>query len=191
VFSPLDPGIVEFTPDKHVESGPGGLHLENRVFYPIPGMDDINATQVIGQMMGAGLVSNHDARRMHPHVRDPEGTEKRLLVEALENMNLASLSARATEGGIPPEDSARMIELAYQGKPLYEIIQIVNQEASERQAMEAPAPEQMAPGLANPGEGAEAGMGAGLVTPGGTPLEQMRELIGALNATTPGGGNAG
>jgi len=189
VFSPLDPGITDFTPNRHVEDGRDGEpHLENRVFYPIPGMDDINATQVVGQMMGAGLVSAHDARRMHPHVRDPEGTERRLLIEALEGMNLQALGARATEGGIPPEDSARMIELAYTGMPLHEIIQTVNDEAAKRQAEMQPTPEAQMPGLANPGEGAEAGMGAGLVSGGGTPLEQMRELIGALNATTPPGG---
>jgi hypothetical protein len=191
VFSPLDPGIIDFTPDKHVEAGPTGPMLENRVFYPIPGMDDINATQVIGQMMGAGLVSNHDARRMHPHVRDPEGTEKRLLVEQLESMSLAALGTRASAPpGVPPEDMARMIELAHQGMPLYEIILKVNEEASARQAMEAPSPEQMAPGLANPGEGAEAGMGAGIVSPGGTGIEQLRAMVGALQATTPEGGPA-
>jgi hypothetical protein len=189
VFSPLDPGQVDFTPNRHVEDGPDGEpHVENRVFYPIPGMDDINATQVIGQMMGANLTSSYHARRMHPHVNDPEGVERQLLVEALESLNLQSLATRAAEGGIPPEDSARMIELAQKGLPLFKVIQTVNEEASKRQAEQQPAPEAMQPGLANPGEGAEAGMGGGLVSPGGTPLEQMRSLMGALSATSPQGG---
>jgi hypothetical protein len=188
VYSPLDPGAVDFVPEKHVELDQDGTEfVDNRVTYAIPGMDDINATQVIGQMMGANLVSGHDARRMHPHVRDPEGTERRLLVEALEGMNLQSLAARAAEGGIPPEDSARMIELAYTGLPLHEIIKKVNEEASARQTMQEPTPEQMAPGLANPGEGAEAGMmGEGMISGQGTNLERMSELVRAVR-TPPGG----
>ncbi len=79
-----------------------------------------------------------------------------------------------------------MIELIYEGKRIHEAIAIANQEASERQA-EAPTPgpagpEQM-PGLANVGEGAEAGFGGGLVSNTGTNLERFREIIGALRST--------
>jgi hypothetical protein len=192
VYSPLDPGAVQFVPETHVELDDDDRQpfVENRVYYPIPGMDDINATQVVGQMMGANLVSAYDARRMHPHVRDPEGTERRLLVEALEGMNLQSLAQRATTPpGIPPEDTARMLELAYEGKPLHEIIQTVNDEASKRQAEQAPPPEAQMPGLANPGEGAEAGMmGEGMVSGPGTNLERLDQLMGAIAAPAPGGG---
>jgi hypothetical protein len=192
VYSPLDPGAVEFKPSEHIErTADGGLFTKNRVSYPIPGMDDINATQVIGQMMGARLIAPYDARRMHPHVTDPEGTERRLIIDEMEQMAMVALGQRAsTPPGIPPEDFARMIELVYEGKRIHEAIAIANQEASERQAAMAPpampgappGPEMM-PGLANPGEGAEAGMGAGLVSGGGTDLERFREMLGALQAT--------
>jgi hypothetical protein len=196
VSSPLDPGAVEFIPDKHVEvDRDGRLFVENRVHYPIPGMDDINATQVIGQMQGTGLISSYDARRMHPHVVDPEGTERRLLVEQMESMMLQALGARATTPpGIPPTDFARMIQLVYEGKRVHEAVRIADEEASRRQAaidaqsqelmmsQQQPGPEQM-PGLANPGEGAE--MGGGLVSGQGTNLERLREIVGAMQSTSP------
>lgn len=190
VYSPLDPGAVPFTPAEHVEFRDGAPFVENRVSYPIPGMDDINATQVIGQMMGARLIAAHDARVMHPHVKDPEGTERRLIIEEMEQMAVAALGQRATTPpGIPPEDFARMIELIYEGKRIHEAIGIANREAQERQASMpdqmpegGPAPEAM-PGLANVGEGEEAGMGGGLVSNQGTDLERFREILGALRST--------
>jgi hypothetical protein len=169
VSFPHEPAVVEFIPGKHIETlngiadskGRPVLTVKARVSYPIPGMDDTNATVVIGQMLAAGLISQRDARRMHPHVLDPEGTERQVLVEQFEGLSMAGIGQRAQAGGIPPEDTARMVELAYEGKRLDEIIRVVNEEASARQAQQAPpaqpdqmmAPEAM-PGLANPGEGA-------------------------------------
>ena len=184
VYSPLDPGAVEFKPNEHVERAEGGkLFVDNRVFYPIPGMDDINSTQVIGQMQGAGLISNYDARRMHPHVTDPEGTERRMMVEQLDLITLTALRERAaTPPGIPPEDVAKITGKLLDGIPLNEAVAQVNKEAQERQAtqVEPGMPETM-PGLANPGEGAE--MGGGLVSNQGTDLERFRSVVQALNST--------
>lgn len=195
VYSPLDPGAEEFVPADHVETTADGPFLENRVFYPIPGMDDINATQVIGQMQGTGLISAYDARRMHPHINDPEGTERRLVVEQMESMMLQVIGQRATTPpGIPPNDFARIIQLVYDGKRLHEAVAQVDEEASRRQAAQDEmgaqmeltpgGPEQM-PGLANPGEGAE--MGGGLVSNGGTDLERLREMVAAIQATSAQG----
>ena len=186
VYSPLDPGAEEFIPAEHVENkADGSPFLDNRVFYPIPGMDDINATQVIGQMMGAELISRYDARRMHPHINEPEGTERRLLAEQMQQLNLTALMQRAsTPPGIPPGDLGRLTQLVLEGTELWEAELIVQREAQERQAATPPsptAPEAM-PGLANPGEGAEMG---GMVSTEGTPLEQFRGLVGALRSTTP------
>jgi hypothetical protein len=190
VSSPLDPGAVEFTPSTHIETDHAGeLFLENRVHYPIPGMDDINATQVIGQMVGANLVSLYDARRMHPHVRDPEGTERQLLVETLENLALGALGQRATTGGIPPTDLAEIIRLVREGHPIHKAIEIADEAASARQAAEPPAPPpgmmaapEAMPGLAVPGEGAEAGMGGPPISGPPEGLENLRSLAQALQA---------
>jgi hypothetical protein len=182
VGSELDPGSVVFVPEDHVETDASGqLYLENRVHYPIPGMDDINATQVIGQMLGTGLISAFGARRMHPHVRDPEGEERQILVENLQSMNLAALGQRAAQGGIPPADLARLTQLVMGGMSLIDAEIQVDKEASERQAALPPAPTegQLAapeamPGLASPGEGAEMG--------GGMPIEPPPPAVDNLNA---------
>lgn len=191
VGSPLDPGDVEFVPDTHVETDRGRLFVENHVHYPLPGLDDINATQVIGQMVGAQLISLRDARRMHPHVRDPEGTERALLVEQLEQLALGALGQRATQGGIPPEDLARIIELVYEGMRPHEAIAQANKEAQERQAAAPPPPTpeqavapEATPGLAAPGEGQEMGAGGGVPEPTiqGPPesLQNLQALAQAL-----------
>lgn len=189
VGSELDPGSVEFKPEEHVETGPDGkLFLENRVHYPIPGMDDINATQVIGQMQGTGLISSYGARRMHPHVRDPEGEERQILVEQLQSMTLAALGQRAAAGGVPPEDMAALMEEVQKTGDLTKAIIAVNQAASERQAAmpPAPGPEQMAapeamPGLAMPGEGAEMGGGAPIEPPP-PGIDNLNALVSAMQA---------
>jgi hypothetical protein len=177
-----DSDAVSFVPETHVETDENGdLFLENRVKYPVPGMDDINATQVIGQMQGTGLVSQKAARRMHPHVEDPEGEERQILVEQLDSMTLAALGQRAGAGGVPPEDMAALAIEIRKGMSLNEAIIAVNKAASERQAAlpPAPGPEQLAapeamPGLAMPGEGAEMG--------GGMPIEPPPPAVDNLNA---------
>lgn len=196
VAFPHEPAVVDFEPSKHIETlrgladaqGRQALTIKARVLYPIPGMDDTNATVVIGQMLAAGLISQRDARRMHPHVLDPEGTERQVLVEQFEGLSMASIGQRAQSGGVPPEDTARMIELAYQGKRLDEILLTVNEEASARQAAAPPpapegmmAPPEAMPGLANPGEGG--GMGPGVPPQIEGPNDDMQNLsaiVGAL-----------
>jgi hypothetical protein len=188
VYSPLDPDAEEFVPSVHVENGPSGkLFVENRVHYPIPGMDDMNATGIIGQMMGARLISKRTARVLHPHVQDPDGDERQMDIEDLGDMFKAALGARATQPpGIPPEDFARMIELRTEGLPLHEAAQKANEEAQARQAAipPPPGPGQMAapetmPGMANPGEGAELG-GGGTVQAPGENLDNVRALAQAF-----------
>jgi hypothetical protein len=190
VFGPYDPAAVDFHPVTHIERDPrdGTIDLENRVYYPIPGMDDINATQVIGQMMGAELISKRDARRMHPHVHDADGAERQILIEQLDTFTLQALATRAaTPPGIPPTDMSRIRELVGEGRPLYEAVGIADAEASERQAaqVEPGAPEAM-PGLANPGEGAEMGGLAPTIQGPGEDLTRLRELVSAIQAPTGG-----
>lgn len=188
VSSPLDPGAVRFVPETHIEADyDGTVVLENRVHYPLPGLDDINATQVIGQMLGAELISKRDARRLHPHNHDPEGTERQILVEQLETFALQALAQRAQQG-LAPIDYARIIELVYEGKRIDEAISQADREAQERQAAQAPpeqpgqvVPPETMPGLAVPGEGAES-MGPPAIPPPGESLSNLRALVGALQS---------
>lgn len=189
VGSEFDSSSVEFVPEDHVELDRDGKpYLENGVKYPIPGMDDINATQVIGQMQGTGLISAYGARRMHPHVRDPEGEERQIIIEQLQAMSLAALGQRASQGGVPPEDLAAITEEVLKGLDLNQAILAVNQAASERQATipPAPAPDQIAapeamPGLGNPGEGAGQGMGVPIEPPP-PGIDNLNALVSAMQA---------
>lgn len=188
VSSPLDPGAVKFVPKTHIETDyDGALWLENRVHYPLPGMDDINATQVVGQMEGAELISKMGARRLHPYVRDPEGEERQITVEQLESFQMQSLAARA-QAGMPPIDYSRIIELVMDGKRLHEAVQIADREAQERQAAEPPPPgpgqvvaPETQPGLAQPGEGAETQLPPSIPAPGQS-LGNLRDLVSAMQA---------
>lgn len=193
VGSKTDTSVVEFVPGKHVEQlghddlrGRAALSVRNHVTYPMPGMDDANATVVIGQMLAAGLISERDARRLHPHVGDPEASERQRMVEQLEGIALAQLTQRAQAGGIPPGDIGRIIALAYEGKRLHEAIEIVDQEASARQAQIAPAPQpgqaappEMMPGLATPGEGAEM-QAPPSIAPPTDDMQNLRSVVSAL-----------
>lgn len=198
VYSPLDPGATTFVPSEHVERAANGeLFVENRVHYPIPGMDDINATQVIGQMMGAKLISRRTARILHPHVLDPEGDERQMLIEDLGTAQLQAIMTRAaTPPGIPPEALSLIIKHVQDGLPLHEAELAVEKEMRERQAAEppAPAPGQLAPpeaqpGLANPGEGAEMGGGGQVQAPPGE-LDNLRSLMRAFQAPPQEAANA-
>jgi hypothetical protein len=187
-----DPENVEFVPEDHIETDRDGkLFLANRVRYPMPGMDDINSTQVIGQMVGAQLLSLHHARRLHPHIPDPEGVERQLIVEQLQAMVLASIGQRAVAGGIPPEDIAALSEAVLRGYSVNEAVLMVQKLAQQRQAAQPPAPEpgQLAapgamPGLANPGEGQEMGQQGAAMAPQPPPsaVENVRALAQAYAA---------
>ena len=135
-------------------------------------MDDINATQVVGQMMGAELISAHGARRIHPHVSDPDGEERRLLIEGLQSMELAALARRQHATGHPARrhgphgrTGGRRQDAQCRGAPGLQGSSGTSGRDTGRATGRAAGAEQM-PGLANPGEGMEAGgMAQGLVSP--------------------------
>lgn len=183
VFSgwPTDQGQVAFQPDEHLES------TDNVVVYPIPGGDVQSTTINLGQLFGAELISKRTAQRLHPWVPDPEAEEQQSLVENLEKAILESYLQRSAQGGIPPIDQARMLELVTQGKSLVEAITTADREASERQAREAPPPQpgmgmppEVMPGLGNPGEGGEMLPPPVPQPPAG--LDNFRQLTRALRS---------
>lgn len=188
VSAPWDPGEVEFIPSRHIEKAPSGKpHVANRVVYPIPGVDDANATLVLGQMLQLGLISQDDAMEMHPLVVDPEATKRASLIAQLEAAQSQSILQAASSGTLPHNDMSRIIELVYAGKALHEAVALADREASERQASAAPpppegmvaAPEEM-PGLSMPGMGAEMGPGVAAEPPSG--LQDIQALTQALQA---------
>lgn len=184
-------GGTEFVPSTHVETVDGAPFVRNKVQYPIPGVDDANATQIIGQLLGARLLDNETGMRMHPLIKDPDGVKRRLNIQSMEEVMIQSFLQRASTGGVTPVDGARVLELLNEGEPLYKAVMQADKEASERQATQAPepqpgmaaAPEAM-PGLAMPGEGAEM-QAPPAVPPPEEGLKNVKALVAAMQA--PGG----
>lgn len=154
-------GKVTYTPATDFETD------HNVVTYAQAGSDINNLTIGLGQRVGIGTLSKDTAMRLDPMVDDPEVERDKVTAEALEAALLASIQQQASSGAIPPHDLARIMKLVQQDVSLPDAIQQAQQEAQARQAQQTPptAPEAM-PGLAQPGMGAEAGMGGG---PPGSP----------------------
>lgn len=116
--------------------------------------------------------------RIDPLVEDVEKERDAVVAEQLEQSLLSGLQQQAAQGALPPADLARIMELVRNDQlELAEAVAKAQEEAQERQAMPVEATEPAAqPGLAQPGMGAEAGMG------GGPPPAQpdIRQLLGAL-----------
>lgn len=134
---------------------------ENIVRYSMPGSDMNDMVVTGGQRVGMGTLSKYRFMEIDPMVDDPEAEQARVVVEGLRAALLQGLQTMASQpGGIPIPDLARIIKLTNRGKTLEEAVDIVQREAQERQSPQSPvapdAPEAM-PGLAMPGQGAEAG----------------------------------
>lgn len=148
--------IVEFVPNKDFET------FENRVEYPLPGMDANGATVAVAQLNGAGLMSKRTARMKHPMIDSPEGEERRIQHESLTDALQASIQQQAVGGQLPVADLARIVQLLDSGVDLPEAVQKAHDEAQKRQAAQAPppdpgmgAPPEMQPGLSAPDTGVE------------------------------------
>lgn len=155
-------GRGEYTPDDVWETD------ENTVRYSFPGADLNQLIISSGQSIGMGTMSKRRGMELDPRIEDPDLEHARVQSEALEEALLSALQQAAAGGTLPPADLARIVQLRVAGhKPLPEAVMQVHDEAQRRQAStgppgtpEAPAapgsPEAQ-PGLAQAGQGAEAG----------------------------------
>lgn len=151
VSLPKAKGPVDYVPNKHFETD------ENKVEYPMPGAD-VNAAVIgVAQRVGSGLMSRRAGMWADPLIDDPEHMYDEVTGEELERATLDSIKQQAAQGAIPPGDMARIDQLVREdNKPLYEAIQIAQEEAQERQAEELDEGDPgLEPGLAQPGMGAE------------------------------------
>ena len=172
-----DFGHVEYTPSEDFESS------ENAVTYSIAGAD-INQTSVaISQAQGTGLMSSRTARRKHPLIEDETSEEEQIAVEAIEAAIRDTLLMQAQQGALPLVDLAEMLDQYKKGRSWSDAVRKADEKARARQAAEAPAPEEMAPGLALPGMGAEAMPELGpAIAPPADSLQNFKQLTTALNA---------
>lgn len=146
---PGDRGIVEFTPSEHIET------YANTVTYAYAGADVVEATQVIGSLMGAGMISRASARMQHPMIDDPDHEGKLVESERLEDAVMEAIAEQVRGGQLPLLVLTRIQREIAKGTDLSEAVRMIEEEAQRIQASQPPAvppgmaaaPEQM-PGLA-------------------------------------------
>jgi hypothetical protein len=161
-------GVVDYTPNKDFDTD------DNRVLFTHPGADMNDLVIGAGQRIGMGTMSKKSFMQIDPLVEDAETEHDAVIAEALEQSLLVSLQSQASQGGIPPGDLARIVELVRTDRAeLADAVVKVQVEAQERQALQVPegSPE-LQPGLAQPGAGAEAQPAPGPAGPPG-----LRDLL--------------
>lgn len=185
---PNDPGVVEFTPEKHIEA------TDNVVSYPIAGADSQGTTIILGQLLGANLISRRTAMERHPMIGDATAEMSRIDEEVFERAATEAILNQAMQGALPLIFLAE-IEKARRTDPngdIFTAIEKADRAIRERQAAEAPPPQEgqiaapeTEPGLAAPQVTQQPGqpeMGQGRSI-GPTPdQEGLRELMNALAA---------
>jgi hypothetical protein len=156
-------GPLDYTPNATFVSD------HNVVKYAMAGSDLNGQVVRTGQKLGAGLISKKTARRNDPEIADPDFEDHMVTAEQLENAFLQSLSQQAATGAISPVDLARIVELVTKDKlPPVEAFNKAHEEAQTRQATSGapgtpegpaePGSPEAQPGVAMPGQGAEAGV---------------------------------
>lgn len=179
-----DQGIVEFTPEKHIET------TENTVSYAIPGADVQGTTIELGQLYGLKAISLHTVRTQHPYIADPDGEASRVEEEMLEQAILEGIATQAAQGAIPITYLAKIEQFRKKEPDIVQAVLKADEWMKNEQAKLAPppgegqgaSPAQM-PGLAPPGTAP--------VPPGAPPGAMPPEMAGMgpeMGAGPPGGG---
>lgn len=150
------PARIEVNLDKQIDSN------LNKVTYPLPGADAPTAAVTINTMVATGLMSRRTGRYKHPFIDSPEAEERQVVREELEMNMLEGIKQQGLQGIIPPADIAEIYRSVEEGESLADAIISMQRKAQERQAQQAPPPQEgqvaspeMMPGLAMPGMGAE------------------------------------
>lgn len=171
----------------HVSYVPNDTFTTDEVIvkYAHAGVDE--GSQIIqnGQRLGTRQISLKTARRMDPAIDDPDFEEDQVMVEALDMAMLGGVTTQAQSGQMPiPDIAAIQLELSKK-RTLAEAITHVHELAQKRQATSADAggpadpngPEAQ-PGLAAPGQGAEAGTDQ--IPPVGPSAQHLQGLLASL-----------
>lgn len=159
----------------------------NRVVYAMAGADANGLVVGIGQRIGVGTMSKKTGRRLDPFIEDADLEEEYVNYEDLERIAKQAFEQQAASGSVPLVDVARIMQLVTQDKkPLVEALVVAQNEAQARQAQQVPptAPEAQ-PGLALPGQGAEAQVASVQAPP--SSVGNLASLMGDLRKKLPAG----
>lgn len=174
---PGDRGHVEYTPAKDFESG------ENTVDYSMPGADINQLTVAIGQAVGTGMISKKAGRQKLPLAESPEEDEKQIFAEQMQDVAIQAFSQQALSGQLPLIDYAEIYEKMFGESEWTKAVKSADKLARERQsaAPETPTAPEAMPGLASPGQGAEAMAPPAIAEPTESSLN-FQDLISAMRA---------
>jgi hypothetical protein len=196
-----DPGMTEYQPAKHFQSDAGGR--AQSVTYPISGADLSQTNVALGQMIGAGLMSKKNGRRVHPLIPDSENEETTIDYERMKDAVVLGFNQQVAAGGVSLENAARIAQDLADGDSVLEAIVKENQrareeaEAAAREAAEqqgaggpegAMPPTAMQPGIQPGADAASAAASPALtqqlaqIPPPTTSQERFRQLNNALRA---------
>ena len=181
-------GHLDYTPNKDFDSD------YTTVTYPMAGADVQNLTIGISQLQGTDMMSQQTGRRLHPWIQDADLEGDLVLREQMQAATMQGLLQKASTGEIPISDMARIQQLVVEDnvEPYKAILQ-AQQEAQERQASVTaegapdaadPLSPAAQPGLAVPGQGAEAGVGA-TMPPMTENLNRLDETMRTLRSVAP------
>jgi hypothetical protein len=182
---PGDRGHVDFTPKNDIESH------ENVVRYPIPGADVVQLTQILGSMLGAGVISQDTFQTMHPYIDDASQERSTIRREELHEALMAGIQQQIASGQMPTTVVAKLYKRVDGGENLFDALIAIDNELREEQAAAAaaqPPPEDpmaqlgLAAGpLADaPGAGLPPAAGPPPLAPGGPGVDMAQLLAGAM-----------
>jgi len=188
-------GNLDYTPNKDFDSE------YTQVTYPMAGADVQNLTIGVGQLVGTEMMSKDTGRKLHPWIDDPDLEGDKVKAEGLEAAVLAGIQQKANTGEIPIADVARITQLIVENNlPPYRAVLQAQEEAQKRQAAQQPAegvdpaalgvaPDDPAaqPGLALPGQGAEAGVAIPEAPPSLGNLDQLMMQLRGTGMRAPAG----
>ncbi len=160
---------AEWQPNRDIKESVG-----NSVSYAVVGAARQGTTVILGQMVGAKLMSHKTARMKHPDVDDPEMEDREILEEDMdEALKVTILQAANTQGpeGMLMTDAAKIRARIRKGDTLDQAVLTVNEERQASQAALAQDPQLAAgpegmPGVAGPESGVMPPPGVG---PGAPP----------------------
>lgn len=184
---PGDTGLVEFIPDKHIET------TENTVSYVVAGADVIQQTQILGSLFGAKAISSRTFRAKHPWIDDPEREGALVDEEQFEDALKQTILQQMMSGQVPVMLAVRIRNYMQQGHDIFKAVEMADEEIRKLQATEAPpapegmvAPPESMPGIQGGPEQLQAPMPApppetGIEVPqGAAAMRQLMQVMGGV-----------
>jgi hypothetical protein len=104
------------------------------VSYAIPGADVVQVTQVLGSLLGAGVLSTETFRRIHPWIEDAASEHDQITEEEIFKAIIAGVQQQIASGQLPMSILAKLHKMLQEGKTLTDAMIEVDNTIREQQA---------------------------------------------------------